>query len=74
MIVTPLVGVWIEIVYPSNLTRYRQNVTPLVGVWIEIALEDVLYRDYFVAPLVGTWIEMDKDYGSIVKRWDIPIN
>ena len=49
-------------------------VTPLVGVWIEIALEDVLYRDYFVAPLVGVWIEMDKDYGSIVKRWDIPIN
>ena len=64
---------WIEILI-KNKPVQNIIVTPLVGVWIEIALEDVLYRDYFVAPLVGTWIEMDKDYGSIVKRWDIPIN
>ena len=34
--VTPCVGVWIEIQLPSNAYNVRY-VTPCVGVWIEIA-------------------------------------
>ena len=33
--VTPLVGVWIEIITP-RLPSIADFVTPLVGVWIEI--------------------------------------
>ncbi len=36
--VTPLVGVWIEISLNSLLPHFC-NVTPLVGVWIEIISE-----------------------------------
>ena len=36
--VTPLVGVWIEISLNSLLPHFC-NVTPLVGVWIEITLQ-----------------------------------
>ena len=35
VIVTPLVGVWIEIVV-QTATNLKDSVTPLVGVWIEI--------------------------------------
>ena len=35
--VTPLVGVWIEIV-PLTSVDNQNEVTPLVGVWIEILL------------------------------------
>ena len=33
--VTPLAGVWIEIIYDLTI-RKRLTVTPLAGVWIEI--------------------------------------
>ena len=36
--VTPLAGVWIEIVYGEMRSR-KDHVTPLAGVWIEIDLE-----------------------------------
>ena len=35
LLVTPFVGVWIEIFGPSK-TAVRDDVTPFVGVWIEI--------------------------------------
>ncbi len=35
LIVTPCVGVWIEIKYFATLA-YLESVTPCVGVWIEI--------------------------------------
>ena len=36
-LVTPRVGVWIEMAFLSVIDPYRQEVTPRVGVWIEIA-------------------------------------
>ena len=36
--VTPLAGVWIEIVQQSHLPLH-QSVTPLAGVWIEMLLK-----------------------------------
>ena len=33
----PLVGTWIEIIYPENQPG-RYYVVPLVGTWIEISL------------------------------------
>ena len=38
MLVTPFVGVWIEIMEPGSFT-IPASVTPFVGVWIEIANE-----------------------------------
>ena len=35
-LVTPLAGVWIEIMLRIILTLQRTSVTPLAGVWIEI--------------------------------------
>ena len=35
ILVTPLVGVWIEISFCSRVAN-MSHVTPLVGVWIEI--------------------------------------
>ena len=57
--VTPLVGVWIEILEKWKITQ-ELLVTPLVGVWIEIiriwGTKDSLTC---VTPLVGVWIEID---------------
>ena len=36
VIVTPLAGVWIEILW-SRIRNPPKEVTPLAGVWIEIA-------------------------------------
>ena len=46
--VTPLVGVWIEIV--KNI-HYQNNpfVTPLVGVWIEISLANIFPQAVLVS-------------------------
>ena len=41
-IVTPLAGVWIEILSPSA-SFVSRNVTPLAGVWIEIAIQTLRY-------------------------------
>ena len=55
--VTPFVGVWIEIRFRmfQMLSKY---VTPFVGVWIEIILEELLLRSKNVTPFVGVWIEI----------------
>ena len=39
--VTPLVGVWIEIIKDGTIDP-AEIVTPLVGVWIEISIETIL--------------------------------
>ena len=55
--VTPLVGVWIEIrCEPHEPERVR--VTPLVGVWIEISYFILCKMQKIVTPLVGVWIEI----------------
>ena len=55
--VTPLVGVWIEmlivLIFASPVP-----VTPLVVVCIEIYKRLHKFPAYLVTPLVGVWIEM----------------
>ena len=55
--VTPLVGVWIEIIKKS-FNGLGSAVTPLVGVWIEIERVDAGRATVWVTPLVGVWIEI----------------
>ena len=55
--VTPLVGVWIEISEHLTVGRTR-CVTPLVGVWIEISSKVPGATGGLVTPLVGVWIEI----------------
>ena len=56
-LVTPLVGVWIEIFTFCRSSPFFQ-VTPLVGVWIEIIIVVNMYKLAQVTPLVGVWIEI----------------
>ena len=57
-VVTPLAGVWIEIV-ENPADGAQELVTPLAGVWIEIFN---VYKDgtklVGVTPLAGVWIEI----------------
>ena len=55
--VTPLAGVWIEILHDQHGTG-QYFVTPLAGVWIEIAEAAQYAIDNVVTPLAGVWIEM----------------
>jgi hypothetical protein len=58
-LVTPLVGVWIEMLMePRNHTI--DLVTPLVGVWIEMSLTILCLRQLEVTPLAGVWIKLPK--------------
>ena len=59
-LVTPLVGVWIEI-YTAHVESEKVFVTPLVGVWIEIEITDKIHELSGVTPLVGVWIEIIKN-------------
>ena len=55
--VTPLAGVWIEML--ENLTLSSAAlVTPLAGVWIEISSRPRKYIVCPVTPLAGVWIEI----------------
>ena len=56
-IVTPLVGVWIEIQELQCRLSLRK-VTPLVGVWIEMFYTGECEKMAGVTPLVGVWIEI----------------
>ena len=56
-IVTPLVGVWIEIQI-SQRGKFVARVTPLVGVWIEMISSMARSVSSPVTPLVGVWIEI----------------
>ena len=55
--VTPCVGVWIEILM-DMVTMGLSMVTPCVGVWIEMILEPEYLRCDIVTPCVGVWIEI----------------
>jgi len=55
--VTPLAGVWIEIMMSSPSVP-RAVVTPLAGVWIEIINSISLWSVVRVTPLAGVWIEI----------------
>ena len=56
-VVTPFVGVWIEIRdgYSRDMEDY---VTPFVGVWIEILSSLQSASRQIVTPFVGVWIEI----------------
>ncbi len=56
--VTPLAGVWIEILVPFRLLP-ADIVTPLAGVWIEIVIRAYTYLLSLVTPLAGVWIEIE---------------
>ena len=56
-IVTPLVGVWIEI-HQAGRKNHGLFVTPLVGVWIEISRYIKLSGLSSVTPLAGVWIKI----------------
>ena len=61
--VTPLAGVWIEII--ESTTDYIEAfVTPLAGVWIEILIWFQSEPEYIVTPLAGVWIEMGNVAGA----------
>ena len=55
--VTPLAGVWIEIMYYRTICNCS-FVTPLAGVWIEIVIFLGFANSYDVTPLAGVWIEI----------------
>ena len=55
--VTPCVGVWIEIGGFGRAGAGR-IVTPCVGVWIEIMSVLMMLKSFIVTPCVGVWIEM----------------
>ena len=55
--VTPLAGVWIEILILSCIFLHL-TVTPLAGVWIEIMQRRTIVNMPSVTPLAGVWIEI----------------
>ena len=56
-VVTPFVGVWIEMPYLSQ-PSFAVFVTPFVGVWIEIWKSPHNTAPPLVTPFVGVWIEI----------------
>ena len=59
MLVTPFMGVWIEILQYLPLLAIRQ-VTPFMGVWIEISLSFLIRPSISVTPFMGVWIEISR--------------
>ena len=57
LIVTPFVGVWIEI-SSMIFVVLMIPVTPFVGVWIEIYHSPCCHLLQKVTPFVGVWIEI----------------
>ena len=71
--VTPLAGVWIEILtvgkYPTDLT-----VTPLAGEWIEMFELRFASGELLVTPLAGVWIEIwVKTWRQSKRNWSLPL-
>ena len=56
-ILTPCVGVWIEIAQPLS-NPLPDKVTPCVGVWIEMSDVNPNCFCKVVTPCVGVWIEI----------------
>ena len=65
--VTPLAGVWIEIMKKAPSTESKA-VTPLAGVWIEIVLPLLAIFLSSVTPLAGVWIEI---WMTLRQNWKI---
>ena len=63
MIVTPCVGVWIEI-SSCFAAPIADLVTPCVGVWIEIYGVFSRHSRLPVTPCVGVWIEIHFNYNT----------
>ena len=59
IMVTPFVGVWIEIYWLRQECQI-DLVTPFVGVWIEISVAQGYKSTPTVTPFVGVWIEINK--------------
>ena len=55
--VTPLAGVWVEIMSISSFL-ISISVTPLAGVWVEIEEKRLSNLKYIVTPLAGVWVEI----------------
>ncbi len=70
-IVTPLAGVWIEIVIPIMTLQLETLVTPLAGVWIEIHIHTYNLA-IAVTPLAGVWIEIPLENVVSVKIMSLP--
>ena len=72
IVVTPLAGVWIEILF-----RYHHNkflcVTPLAGVWIEINKSCTIRTCLTVTPLAGVWIEIVSDALRGFRHMSLPL-
>ena len=72
--VTPFVGVWIEIISIAWIGD-PSPVTPFVGVWIEIVLCETILSGLHVTPFVGVWIEIqggkyNSGLGSSLPSWE----
>ena len=70
-IVTPFVGVWIEICSPCSAGA-ASAVTPFVGVWIEIAECPLPERQCAVTPFVGVWIEISVERLRNMESMSLP--
>ena len=55
--VTPLAGVWVEILDPASFCAFPA-VTPLAGVWVEIPFHQGSGLLFPVTPLAGVWVEI----------------
>ncbi len=71
-VVTPYVGVWIEMKRNPGLNGIRQ-VTPYVGVWIEINSWFIRAISSCVTPYVGVWIEMKMCMANTIPRFRHPL-
>ena len=71
--VTPLAGVWIEILPDVNEVK-MDAVTPLAGVWIEMFELRFASGELLVTPLAGVWIEIwVKTWRQSKRNWSLPL-
>ena len=56
--VTPLVGVWIEIVFGSALIPPRTSSLPLWECGLKSTMSEPVPSSTYVTPLVGVWIDI----------------
>ena len=58
LIVAPLAGAWIEMLYRGVVGALKDKVAPLAGAWIEMWYAKYKNTSQLVAPLAGAWIEI----------------
>ena len=71
-LVTPLAGVWVEIIYANHLLP-TVVVTPLAGVWVEITEYNKDGVIDLVTPLAGVWVEMDEHFFGEHRKSSLPL-